>query len=89
VTGENPTVLTSQLPRVREYLDRAIAEAVNEAAKSLRDIREWCDRSEAAARAEPLCHTGCSCRFDTRMQLIDEVRGLLPSLPVSAGEVTS
>lgn len=41
-------------------------------------LREWCDRTEGTARAEPLCVTGCSCQFEARMQLIDEVRSLLP-----------
>jgi hypothetical protein len=88
MTDETPNVLASQLPRVREYLDRVVVEAVNEAAKSLREIREWCDRTdELVDRTDPCCDR-CDARNETRAELAAEVRALLPSLPESAGEVT-
>lgn len=43
---------------------------------TLRAIREWCDRTASAAsmsQSEPV--------FQARMQLVDEVRALLPAVP--------
>lgn len=43
---------------------------------AFRALREWCDRSESAARNEPLDRDDPAV-FEARMQLIDEVRSLL------------
>jgi hypothetical protein len=50
--------------------------AVN--AATVRVLRGWCDRTEAAARTEPLSFTDSEPVFQARMQLVDEVRALLP-----------
>lgn len=65
----------------------AVRDAVNEASASLRAIREWCDRAEVAARSEELCWRDCPARFEARMELIEEVRALLPPVPEVAEEV--
>jgi hypothetical protein len=62
----------------------AVRAAVNEAAASLRKLRQWCDDSEAAARSEDLCFRDCPARFEARMELIEEVRSLLPPIPEAA-----
>lgn len=70
-----PEIARSDLPRVRQYLDRVVAEAVNEAAAALRAVREWCDRTERAAST-----SNSEDVFQARMELVDEVRRLLPAV---------
>jgi hypothetical protein len=51
-------------------------DAYGEAAAALLAIREWCDRTQHAAsmtESEPV--------FQARMELVDEVRSLLPPVP--------
>lgn len=83
------SISVTDLPRVREYLDRVVAEAVNEAAASLRKIREWCDRTEAETREWMTRHNpDCECEVgETYLNAVEEVRSLLPPVPEAAEEV--
>ena len=47
-------------------------------AAAVRAIRDWCDKTEAATRAEPLRWSDSEAVFQARMDLVDEVRALLP-----------
>ena len=91
MTGQHRKGVTvtfdANLPAVRKYIDDTVAVAVNQAAHAIRAVREWCDAAEAAARSEELCSRDCRARFEARMELIEEVRALLPPVPEAAGEV--
>jgi hypothetical protein len=71
--------------QVRAVISAEVAKAVNEASASLRGLRDLCDRAEVAARNEPLNFRDSVAVFEARMELIDQVRALLPPL----GEVTT
>lgn len=73
---------------VREAIAGVAAKAINDAAATVRKIREWCDQAESGAYcshdAPPLreCET---CELVS--QMAGEVRSLLPPVPEAAGEV--
>lgn len=54
--------------------------AAAENAEAIRKVRDWCDRTDAAARTEPLSFTDSEPVFQARMQLVDEIRALLPEV---------
>lgn len=47
---------------------------------AIAQARRWCDKTEAAAKSEPLSLTADEAVFQARMQLVDEVRALLPEV---------
>ena len=68
----------SALPTQQDIVDMLAAKAN---ATAIRSLREWCDKTQAAAsgdQSEPV--------FQARMQLVDEVRALLPEVPPAASE---
>lgn len=65
----------SSMPSAQD-IDDVFAHSVN--AASVRALRDWCDKTAAAARVEPLSFTDSEPVFQARMQLVDEVRALLP-----------
>lgn len=75
-------------PAIKKAIGEAVARVVNEAAKSLRDIRAWC-----ALADDMVCSHGEVGPYDCeRCEAIQDcaaaVRALLPALPEVAGEVT-
>lgn len=77
MTGQR-VVFPASLEAVRQYIDDAVAMSIAKTAVTVIALREWCDKTEAAARFEPLSFTDSEAVFQARMQLIDEVRALLP-----------
>lgn len=87
MTASHPTpvaVVETSLPRVREYLDRVVAEAIREAAEAVRlvdQVRAYLDRLEAEVG-------GCAERMDVgqcppcagRLTVARELRALLPEV---------
>lgn len=59
--------------------ERHLAESRQRLSGAVQAIREWCDKTEAAAHAEPLVWRHSEAVFQARMDLVDEVRALLPS----------
>lgn len=89
MTRESRVVVSVDTPGVKQAIAEAAARAVNEAAGSLRVIREWCDRTEADTRAWMKTHNpACECEVgETRLEDVAAVRALLPAVPEAAGEV--
>ena len=81
----------ADLPAVRRYIDDAIAAAINQAAGTVRSLRDWCDRTEAGV-GSTIADTPRSASAevfgynDGLMKAVHEIRALLPAVPASAGE---
>lgn len=83
----------ANLPAVRKYIDDAVAQAITQAAGTVRKIREWCDTTETGALTV-LRSCDCSgdgepcplCRSvgERQLALVEEVRSLLPPVPEAA-----
>lgn len=76
------------MTRESRVLVDAVARTVNEAARSLRAIREWCDKTEADTTAWMVEHNPmCECEVgQTRLEDVAAVRALLPDVPPAVEE---
>jgi hypothetical protein len=81
-------VVSVDTPAIKKAIAAAAARAVNEAAESLRLIREWCDTTEAETRAWLEKHNPeCECEVgETRLEDVKAVRALLPDARVASDE---
>lgn len=78
MTAPRLAVVETSLPRVREYLDRVVSDAIREAAEAVRIVDEVRAYLHALESAERSCcaRGGCvACR--ERWQIVTHLRGLL------------
>lgn len=75
----------ASLPEVRKYIDAVVAKHVNDVARSLRAVREWCDDADKVVCSHQSEHECVRC--EAIKDCAAAVRTLLPDVPPSVGEV--
>lgn len=95
MTGQPPFLIRAvDSDKVREAISGEVARAVNEAAQSIKAVREWADRTVASVRERLDPDSGELPAENTRWHLAGqlaaalEVRALLPAVPPAAEEDT-
>lgn len=84
MTEQHRTVAAERdMSRIHQWLDTAVAHAVNDAAKALNAIRYWCDQTASSIAECPVCRNDPEDFCDTCAALavcVDQVRALLPAI---------